>query len=183
MENFENENDLRRDATAKSLSFFCKHDFVKITKKTIDMLIIESGKNNKCNARICLHNSPENNFHEMIVLEYSDKYYRPHKHLYKGESCHILRGKMAILYFGEEGELLNNAILGGKKNIICRVGVNCYHAILPLTKHVIYCESKPGPYLGEKDSIYPKWAPDFSDKKAIEEYKKNILKIIGKETK
>ena len=48
---------------------------------------------------------------------------------------------------------------------------------MPLSKYVIYHESKPGPFLKKNDSIFPKWNKKFEDKKEIENLKKKSLKI------
>ena len=52
--------------------------------------------------------------------------------------------------------------------------------MLPITKYVIYHESKTGPFLKKNDSIYPKWGKKLiSDKRLIEKFKKTIYKHIN----
>ena len=45
----------------------------------------------------------------------------------------------------------------------------------PLTKYVIYHESKIGPFLKKDDSIFPPWVNKFKkSKKEILKFKKNL---------
>ena len=94
----------------------------------------------------------------MVILERRGKYYRPHKHLEKGEAFHVIEGRFGIFTFDEGGAIQEACIL--QSGDILRVGPDMYHAVMPLTDIVIYHENKPGPFLGSKDSIYPDWAPD-----------------------
>jgi hypothetical protein len=53
--------------------------------------------------------------------------------------------------------------LDSKKRFICRIGKQTIHTLFPLTGYAIYHESKPGPFLGENDSIVLPWAPSRED--------------------
>ena len=47
--------------------------------------------------------------------------------------------------------------------------------MVPLTKYVIYHESKIGPFLKKRDSIFPAWAHKFMEsKKEILKFKKRL---------
>ena len=55
-----------------------------------------------------------------------------------------------------------------------------YHAVMPLSDLVIYHESKPGPFTGEGDSIYPSWAPDESNENKVVKLQKKMMQEIEK---
>lgn len=170
----------REDKGAKSMSFFCKKKPAMINNALIQELKNISNSRDKENARICLHEGPQSAFQNMVILEHQGKYYRPHKHLTKGETFHIIEGSMAIFIFNEEGVIIDCCVLGGKKNLIYRIEANMYHAVMPISNLVIYHESKLGPFIGEGDSIFADWAPDVADSKKITAYTaylKGILEI------
>ncbi|MBI4445907.1 MAG: cupin fold metalloprotein, WbuC family [Acidobacteria bacterium] len=168
---------VRRDLNAKSLSFYWTGDVSWINREVVQQLIRLSRDNGNCNARICLHTTPEASFHEMVILEYRDHhYYRPHKHLSKGESCHLMQGEIAMFAFDDAGEVLHVSLLGEGRDLICRVGANQWHTVIPISEYVIYHEAKPGPFLGERDSIYPDWCPDGSDKEEARTYIENLVR-------
>lgn len=150
-----------RDPNAKTLAFFCRSLPVKIDARLTRELRSISEDNNGANVRLCLHDSPESTFHDMIILERAGRYYRPHKHLQKGETWHILEGTMAVFVFDTDGSLIEaNTISDGE---IYRLSLDTFHALIPISDIIIYHESKPGPFLGQIDSLYPDWAPDGSD--------------------
>lgn len=149
----------RRDLTAHSVSFFALDQTVTVDDHVIDALITESAAACSRPARICLHTMPDADFHEMVVLERPGHYFPPHRHPFKGESLHVIEGRLAVFTFDDDGRVTHSTVLGRDGNIIARVGTNVWHFTLPLTDPVIYHESKPGPFLGVRDRDFAKWAP------------------------
>ena len=159
---------LREDLGAKSVSFFCLQRPVYVNAALLAEMKEVSLQRGRRNVRICLHAAPEDDHHDMVVLERSGNYYRPHKHAAKGECFHVVDGKLGLLAFDEMGAVRDATVLGAGD--IYRIAVGMYHAVMPLSDPVIYHESKPGPFLGEGDSIYPDWAAADSDADAIAAY-------------
>jgi len=157
------------DERGRSIGFFCRRLPARVDGKLVGELKAAAEKFQK-NVRLCLHDSPDAAFHEMIILERKRKYYRPHKHLEKGESFHILEGEMAVFTFDGEGNIADACVLQPNGNFIYRVAINTYHAVMPLSDPVLYHEAKPGPFLGDKDSIFPSWAPEGKDEDEIARY-------------
>jgi cupin fold WbuC family metalloprotein len=177
LNNIFSSNLVRQDKQARSLSYFFTDEVAWIDHEMINQLKEHSQSNSNCNVRISLHTSPGAAFHEMVILEHSGGFYRPHKHLHKGESCHIIEGAIAMFRFGEDGSVENYWVLDEKENYIARVSANHWHTVFPLSDYVIYHESKPGPFLKDKDSIYPDWAPDGTDPEKAEEYMQSLKQI------
>ena len=159
---------IREDKSAKTVAFFCKERPVRIDAATVAELKAVAAVRGGANVRICLHEGPEAEHHDMIILEHQGKYYRPHKHIEKGETFHIIEGEMGIFAFDEGGAVTDCCTLG--PGDVYRIAVGMYHTLLPRTEQVIYHENKPGPFLGDGDSIYPDWAPDGSDTAAVAAY-------------
>lgn len=157
------------DEGGRAIGFFCKRRPAHVNTDLIDELKVAADRYGK-NVRLCLHDGPDAEFHEMVILERQGKYYRPHKHLTKGESFHILEGMMGAFAFDDQGNIQDACVLKPDGNFIYRVETNMYHAVMPLTEQIIYHESKPGPFLGDGDSIFPEWAPDGDDEQKIHSY-------------
>lgn len=168
------------DKGARSLAYFCRKLPVRVNMELIGELknIVSSFKDK--NVRLCLHDGPQAVFQNMIIIERKDKYYRPHKHLNKGESFHIIEGKMAVFTFGDSGNVIDSCILEQDGNIVYRVAQNSYHAVMPITDLVIYHEAKPGPFLGQGDSIFPEWSAGEDDKEGIDKYKLLLMSNLKK---
>ena len=167
---------LRKDGSAKTISFFCNTRPVKIDSNVVSELKVISENNNGANVRICLHKSPLSDHHDMVILERRGKYYRPHKHKDKGEAFHIIDGKMAIFVFNDNGSVIDASVL--LQGDIYRIEAGQYHSVMPATDVVIYHENKPGPFLGDDDSIFPDWAPDGGGNDNAPQYMNNLLSLI-----
>lgn len=147
----------------RSIGYFCQNKPVRVDQDLINELREISVRLDGKNLRLCLHESPDSEFHEMVILERRSNYYRPHKHLAKGESYHIIEGTQGVVIFDQDGTVIDRCILEPRGNTIYRVGANMFHAVMPLSDLIIYHEAKPGPFIPEKDSVFPKWAPDGSN--------------------
>ncbi len=145
---------LIEDKKAKTKSYLFKDESNIFDKKYISFLENFYFKNKK-DVRICMHKGPNAKHHDMIILQQKRNFYKPHKHLKKGETYHIIKGSMVTLLFNENGKIKKISKLN--KNNIFRTPINIFHTMIPLTKYVIYHESKNGPFLKNNDSIFPKW--------------------------
>jgi cupin fold WbuC family metalloprotein len=169
----------RMDVGARSLSYYSLDATVGVDERLIDTLVSESERRGGCNARVCLHTSPESNFHEMVILERRGYYFPPHKHTNKAQSCNILRGQAAVFVFDDEGNVKRACVLGRDGNLIFRIGEERYHLTLPLTDFIVYHEGKPGPFERDGDSIYAEWAPRREDKEAVAAYLESLRRLVA----
>ena len=170
---------LREDKKAKSTSFFFRKEGEVFNYKHINFL--ESYyKKEKKDIRICLHTKKNAKHHDMIILQQQKNFYSPHKHLRKGETYHIIKGSMACVLFSEKGKI--NSICKLKKNDIFRTPINKFHTMMPLSKFVIYHESKTGPFLKNKDSVFSKWSKELTHNKSyIKNIKNKVFKALKNE--
>jgi cupin fold WbuC family metalloprotein len=134
----------------RSLGIFCKKKPVRVDGGLIQKLKETSARLDGKNLRLCLHESPEAAFHEMIILERRSNYYRPHKHLVKGESYHIIEGSLGVAIFNDVGAVIDACVLEPGGSFIYRVGANMYHAVMP--------------------SVFPTWSPDGNDPQQVAEF-------------
>jgi len=163
-----------RDLGARSLSYYCIEDVVGIDDGVVGQLLEVSAQNGNCDARLSLHTSPDSNFHEMIILQHRGGYYRPHLHRNKGESCHIIRGKICFFVFNDDGTIVDRQVVGMNESIMYRTGIDRWHTVIPMTDDAVYHESKPGPYLRQGDSVYPDWAPNGQDAEEARRYMEHL---------
>lgn len=167
------------DDGPRSIAYFCQNRPVCVNTELVSQLKEISKKlNGVKNIRVCLHENPAAKFHDMIVLEHKDKYYRPHKHLKKGESFHIIEGQMGIFTFDDVGVIIDRCLLKLGGSLIYRVEANMYHAVLPLSNFVIYHEAKLGPFTGKEDSIYASWTPDGNNSKEVFQYVSSLRQSL-----
>lgn len=165
-----------RDSKAKTLAFFCKTLPAKVNNDLINELISISEAEGKVNVRISLHDGPDAPFHDMIILERPGSFYPPHKHLQKGETWHVMLGRMGVFVFDDDGSIVDASVVAAGE--IYRLSLDTYHAVLPLDDYVVYHESKPGPFLGNADSLYPAWGPANADAAAQDAFTARLWAAI-----
>jgi cupin fold WbuC family metalloprotein len=114
----------------------------------------------------------------MIIVHKKDHFYRPHKHLLKGEAYHMIEGELMVFIFDDKGQVVESTHIGASGlnlPFIYRIGKNLWHCTVPITERVVFHEMKPGPFQPEGDSIYPDWAPDGKDLEMASKYRQSLL--------
>ena len=177
--NLDDPESVRFDDQGLSVAFFCKRNPVKVDTNLVSQLKAASARPGGGNVRLCLHDGANAPFHEMINLEYRNKYYRPHKHKVKEESYHIIEGTMGVFVFEEDGRVLDCDLLDPDNNFLYRVAVDMWHAIIPVSDVLIYHESTLGPFIRETHYVFPSWAPDGSDPDEVAAYTGGLLRLLG----
>lgn len=166
-----------QDGDAKSIGYFAKHPTIRLDAATVDeirAMALETGQN----VRLSLHRSPQSAFHEMIIFQHRNKYYRPKKHVDKAKSFHMIEGKMAVFVFADDGAVLDACVLDGRSTILYRVAANMFHTDVPLTDYVIHHESTLGPFKGDTDRVFAPWSPDGSDEAAYLAYRDALVAAL-----
>lgn len=132
---------------SKNLVFYPrkKNDLLEVSFKLLKSIKIIAEQNRR-NVFLCLHNSPNEKFHNMIIFLWKGTYYSPHKHKKKEEIINIIEGKKRIKIHNLNGKLLRKITLDVKNNPIIRINKNKFHSVEVLSKYVIYHEIKPGPF-------------------------------------
>jgi len=89
-------------------------------------------------------------------------YVRPHRHLDppRPECFVLLRGRMAVLLFTEDGgidEIIPLTASGPCWGVDIPPGA--WHSLVSLAPGTVFFETKPGPYLPLADKDFAPWAP------------------------
>jgi len=138
---------------------YTTNNLTELCYKDIQLLKEESLKNDSKKIRICAHPDVNDKLHEMIIVLSKDGYVKPHKHLYKTESFHLIEGKLDVVIFNEQGEVTTTKqlsdFLSGKPFYI-RLPPDCFHTVVPKTETVVFHEITPGPFKPE-DTVFNDW--------------------------
>lgn len=156
--------------------FFASDPVVKVNKGDIVDLCTRSGKNRRKRARICTHKGIDDSLHEMLIVHTNDTYVRPHKHLGKIESFHVIDGRADIVLFDDGGCLAEVIHMGdyvSGLSFYYRIAAPYFHTLLILSEVLVFHEVTNGPFRSE-DTIFAPWAPDESDSSAQKVYLRNL---------
>lgn len=108
-------------------------------------------------------------------------YLRPHKHENpdKREVFLLLRGKVAVIIYNNEGEIKEHITLDPKTgNYGVEIPERTWHSIIVLESGSVVFEIKDGPYEPINDKNFAPWSPAEGDK-GCEEFNRRILEKIG----
>ncbi|MFN7562081.1 MAG: WbuC family cupin fold metalloprotein [Prosthecobacter sp.] len=130
-------------------------------------------------ARLCLHRSNDDPVHEMLIVLCGGVYIRPHRHLGKPESFHLLEGEVSAIFFNDDGTPEREERLGRGpgESFIYRVTHPVYHTQLVWSEHVVFYECTRGPFRKE-ETEFASWAPGEGTP-AAEEYLNQLKSRFG----
>jgi len=151
-----NKNNWIIDNKAKSYSLFSAKYPVTVNDDDISNLISIYRELGGSDIRLCLHKNKNELAHDMVILQSNNTINRPHWHINKGECFHVIRGKLKVDIFDNQGIIIESLIV--EKNGILKIEPESIHSVSSLSDFCIYHESKSGPFMGADDSLFPEWA-------------------------
>jgi cupin fold WbuC family metalloprotein len=154
---------------------------VKVDRDTIAFLESVAKQSSRRQSRLCTHSSENDNVHEMLIIHEKDIYVRPHKHLSKSESFHVMQGEVAIVLFDDSGVMTHVIELGeygSGKPFYYRFNVEVYHTVIIQSEVAIFHETTLGPFNPE-DTVYASWAPSLEDESAIGKYSQRLKQLVN----
>ncbi len=157
---------------ARSTTFVCKEETVEVGEEELGLLKRAALQDPLRRARLCLHHDHNDKVQEMVIAFCQDSYVRPHRHVNKSESFHIIEGKLAIIFFDKEGHITRRVKMercGNAHAFLYRSSNNAWHAVVPLSEFVIIHETATGPYRKE-GTEFPSWAPSEDDADGIKRF-------------
>lgn len=105
----------------------------------------------------------------MLIGLCRDTYVRPHRHLDKTESFHVIEGVIEVILFDESGHIGRRVMLGssgGRLPFYIRSVNRVWHSVLIHTDFALIHETTNGPF-DPKKTEFPSWAPAPDDEEAV----------------
>lgn len=155
-------------------------EVVTASRADIDHLETLSSHNPRKRVRLCAHDSPADALHEMLIIHERSAYVRPHKHLGKSESMHVISGRVDMVMMDDHGEILQLIEMGDYASGLPfyeRVDKPVFHTLIIRSEVLVFHEVTNGPFL-PATTVFPDWAPDGSDVGLAESYIQNLEQRI-----
>jgi cupin fold WbuC family metalloprotein len=150
---------------------------IKIDSSLMDSLSSEAKVNTRKRINYNFHKHNESRFQRMLNAMEPGTYIRPHKHKDpdKVEVFIALRGKLKLICFDEQGNIINSTILElCSACCAAEVPAGTWHTIISLANDSVVYEGKDGPYHPDTDKKFATWAPEEHNPD-VESY---LLKLI-----
>jgi cupin fold WbuC family metalloprotein len=155
---------------------FATEAVVKIGQEEIAALKRSSGTNARKRMRFCAHRDTDDQLHEMLIALACGTYIRPHKHLSKSESFHIIEGEVDVVLFDEAGTATDVIRMGdyqSGRTFYYRLSEPCYHTLLIRSETLVLHETTNGPFK-PSDTTFAPWAPDESDPVSVADFMNHL---------
>ena len=123
-------------------------------------------------VRICAHAADRDALQEMFIVMARGTYVRPHRHLGKAESFHILEGAADVVLFDRRGKITDViplGVYGSGRPFYYRISTPLFHTLVIKSRFLIFHEATTGPFDRTK-TVFPSWAPDGSDPAAARRF-------------
>lgn len=134
-----------------------------INRQLLDDLTASAQENPRLRKNWNIHPADEFPAHRLLNAMEPDSYIRPHRHLdpLKDETFMIVRGKLGILIFDDEGAVKEKVLLdAGGDSIGADIPAGLFHTAVSLESGTIFFEAKAGPYVPLQDTEKAYWAPE-----------------------
>ena len=143
---------------------------VRVTAADLAAVADRGARSPRRRARLCMHPTPADPLHEMIICLARGTYVRPHRHEGKSESFYIIEGELDVVLFHDDGtvrEVIRMAPYQSGQVFYYRLMEPYFHTVLVNTPHVLFHETTNGPFDPE-DTEFAPWAPLEGNPRATE---------------
>jgi len=141
---------------------FANDKIVIVNREDIEILKNKSKRNKRKRIRLCSHQNLNDTTHEMIIVHAKDTYVRPHKHIKKSESFHLIEGRADVVIFNDDGEIITFVRMSDYSSahaFYYRISDALYHTLLIRSDLLVFHESTSGPFK-KADTVFAPWAPE-----------------------
>lgn len=154
---------------------------VQVDRGAIEQLLSEAPLAPRKRVRISAHLDVAAKVHEMLIALSSQSYVRPHKHIDKSESYHVIHGEADLVLFDEQGEIIDRIRMGdfrSGKAFYARLEEPTFHSIIVWTDIVVFQETTNGPF-DRDQTVGAPWAPPEDDLPASTEFHAELRRKLA----
>lgn len=144
-----------------------------ISKQLLDETTEKAKQSPRLRMNYNFHDKLDDPVNRLINAMEPGTYLRPHRHLNaaKDEIFLLLRGKVAVFLFDEEGVITERLILDPLSGIYgAEIKAERWHALLVLESGSVIYEVKEGPFVPVTPENFAPWSPAAEDTIAVKKY-------------
>ena len=156
--------------------FYSGDSIIKVRQNDINQLKQFAQQTLRKRSRLCTHKDIDSSLHEMLIVHEKDNYIRPHMHLGKSESFHVIEGEADIVIFSDDGailDLIEMSDYSGGKVFYYRLSEPLFHTVIIKSEIVVFHETTSGPFCRE-DMVFAEWTPPDNEVEATHRFLKNL---------
>ena len=128
---------------------------VLIDERQLSRLAEQVAASARRRSHILLHTDHQDPVQRLLIGLEPGSYVRPHLHSFQWEMIVLLRGRLDLLIFDPEAELVQRLVLAAASPV-AQVPLGTWHSGVALQPGTLVLEVKPGPY---RPNEFAEWAP------------------------
>src|SRR3989338_8179133 len=126
---------------------------IRLERHDLESLKEKVSATPKKRIRINIHASQKDSIHEMFIVNRKDTYIRPHKHLQKKESYHVIEGRAINVLFDDKGTIRKVIPLGDFSSgfdFYYKLNEPQFHCLVIQSEYFVFVEVTNGPFRSEE---------------------------------
>lgn len=138
----------------------------RIDKSTLKSVVDKAQQASRKRQNFNYHASFDDSINRMLNAIEPGSYVQPHKHEKpdKREVFLLLKGKLAVVFFDNNGNISEHLTLDNQENFGVEIPPAVWHTIIALQTGTVVYEIKDGPYSVSDDKNFASWAPKEGEK-------------------
>ena len=140
-----------------------------VTNDLIDRTIAKARESSRLRMNYNLHPNEADAVNRLLNAMHRGTFVPVHRHLNPAlsESCVVLRGRIGVVIYDEEGHVVEQRIVG-RDSEACAFDIEAgvWHGLVVLEDDTVLFEVKQGPYTPLTAENIAQWSPDGQDEEA-----------------
>lgn len=135
---------------------------LKLNNDFFEQLLLQANDSPRKRSHYNLHKELNEPVQRLCIALKKGTYVRPHHHptSNKWELILCLRGKVSLIIFNKEGNILEKLSLSQGETLNgIELEPNTWHTVFPLSEDAVILEVKEGPYTPTQETDFAPWAP------------------------
>jgi cupin fold WbuC family metalloprotein len=154
-----------------------------IDKKLLDETMEKAMKSPRLRMNYNFHDTLDDPINRLINAMEPETYLRPHRHKNpdKTEIFLILRGKVALFLFDDQGTITDYHLLDPKDGMYGgEIAADVWHTLLVLESGSVVYEVKQGPFAPLSPDNMAPWSPTPEDTQSVKQFMDTLKTYIIK---
>jgi cupin fold WbuC family metalloprotein len=161
--------------------YYATEPLVAVGAAEVTFLKDRARENPRLRSRLCVHASPDDLMHEMMIVHHRECYVRPHRHRTNAEALHVIEGSAHAIVFDDDGAVFDHFVVSSATEptaFYYRMPPQRFHMLVITSEWFVFHEITTGPFV-RANTDFPDWAPDGTDSPQAQAYVRDVRDRIG----
>lgn len=147
------------------------YQYIDVT--LMDSVAVEARLSPRLRKNHNFHHSEDEPVNRLINVMHRGTYLPVHRHSWpdRSESCIVLRGRVGVTFYDDEGNLTDSRLVGPSCDCVgYDIDAGVWHGLVVLEDDTVLFEVKQGPYAPISAENIASWSPAADDTSAVKRF-------------